>query len=90
MNVVEIVTAIMIIMNVIVNKKDNTNSIQNLNTYSEKLDKLHWAWPYDMSTKEMSDILLEYDTEKEFDIAISNWFTQEKIEEMFYLNIEEI
>lgn len=70
--------------NVVVNKKDNTNSIQNLNTYSEKLDKLHWAWPYDMSTKEMSDILLEYDTEKEFDIAISNWFTQEKIEEMFY------
>lgn len=70
--------------NIDINKKDNPNSIQNLKIYRDRLLELHWAWPYNMASKEMFDILSNVDKEKDFDEVMLKWFSKNKMEEMFY------
>ena len=68
--------------NIDINKKDNPNSIQNLKIYRDRLLELHWAWPYNMTSKEMFDILSNVDKEKDFDEVMLKWFSKNKMEEM--------
>jgi len=79
-----IVDAFIAHQNVDINKKENPNSIQNLKNYRDRLLELHWAWPYNMTSKVMFDILSNVDNEKDFDKVMLKWFSKNKMEQMFY------
>lgn len=62
--------------------KENPNSLFNYSKYEKRLNEMHWAWPYNIETEELFDILQRVNNEKEFDSMMLKVFDDGKVNEM--------
>lgn len=63
--------------------KENPESLINYFEYMEKLSEYYWAMPYKIDGKTLKDIFENVSTEEEFDIYMQEYYTEEKIEDIF-------
>lgn len=63
--------------------KDNPDSLWNYHKYKKNLENFFWAFPYNVSTSELSSIINEVKSEKEFDEYMNELFDNRRLSLMF-------
>ena len=62
--------------------KDNPDSLMNWINYCEKLEEYLWAFPFDIKSEELKNILEKVNSEEEFDKYMIKYFDDSKIAEL--------
>lgn len=63
--------------------KKNPESLINYLEYVNKLSNYYWAMPYNIKGENLKEIFEQINSEQEFDVYMNEYFTDDKIENIF-------
>lgn len=61
---------------------ENPDSVFNYYKYENHLDNFHWAWPYEITTSEIKNLIESVSDEKKFDDYMLKFFSEKKVNDM--------